>query len=135
MIFPSWANTFGTLKKSSNMIFIGGTHWQTLRLKQYEIKRNEEISENFLKIWVWSNTLVLDWNFKMCNIQRIFIVVPHRDLRNKSIISRHRQKSSIIFAEYKIGQTCQKLSDVCQEKRLQGHEMETEYLNIMWRNT
>ena len=32
------------------MIFIGGTHWQTLRLKQYEIKRNEEISENFLKI-------------------------------------------------------------------------------------
>ena len=88
------------------MIFIGGTHWQTLRLKQYEIKRNEEISENF-------------------------IVVPHRDLRNKSIISRHRQKSSIIFAEYKIGQTCQKLSDVCQEKRLQGHEMETEYLNIM----
>ena len=42
------------------MIFIGGTHWQTLRLKQYEIKRNEEISENFLKIGVWSNTLVLD---------------------------------------------------------------------------
>ena len=65
-------------------------------------------------------------------IYRVYLLSSPTEIYGTRVLFRDTdKKSSIIFAEYKIGQTCQKLSDVCQEKRLQGHEMETEYLNIM----
>ena len=75
----------------------------------------------------------------MCNVSkylytdRVYLLLSPTEIQGTRVLFRDTDKKvvGIIFAEYKIGQTCQKLSDVCQEKRLQGHEMETEYLNIM----
>ena len=62
--------------------------------------------------------------------------VVQRGLQKKSISKKYggrkanRQKYRI--AEYKIGQTCQKLWDVCQENDTRDIKMETEYVkNVM----